>query len=140
MNLRTKLFQQIKSALAVPALILAAVITGQAATYTVTNLNDSGAGSLREAITQANTSTEDDVIDFSVTGQITLGGSQLAIANNGKLTINGPGASSLTISGGGASRVFYMAINANAEISGLTITGGSGTGTAGPNGAGRRDL
>ncbi len=39
-----------------------------AATYTVTNTNDSGAGSLREAMTNANTNPGLDTIAFNVSG------------------------------------------------------------------------
>ncbi|MGB5539518.1 MAG: DUF2341 domain-containing protein [Gammaproteobacteria bacterium] len=42
------------------------------ATYTVTTLADSGAGSLRQAITDANASGGADTIEFTVTGSITL--------------------------------------------------------------------
>lgn len=37
-----------------------------AATFTVTNTNDSGAGSLRQAIIDANNTVTDDTITFSV--------------------------------------------------------------------------
>ena len=39
-----------------------------AATFTVTNTNDSGAGSLRQAILDANASAGADLIDFSIPG------------------------------------------------------------------------
>src|SRR5437899_9242072 len=59
---------------------------------TVTNTNDSGAGSLRQAIADAN---HDDTIDFdaSVTGTITLTSGQLLV--NHSVTISGPGANVL---------------------------------------------
>ena len=38
------------------------------ATFTVTNVNDIGAGSLREAITNANNTAGPDVIDFNILG------------------------------------------------------------------------
>ncbi|MBE9194808.1 hypothetical protein IQ219_05675 [Synechocystis sp. LEGE 06083] len=42
------------------------------ASFTVTNLNDSGAGSLRQAILDANLNPGADVISFAVTGSINL--------------------------------------------------------------------
>lgn len=86
-------------------------------TYTVTSTVDSGPGTLRDAI--ANSSA--DTITVSVTGTITLS-SQLEIAHS--LTISGPGAGLLSISGNGTSRVFQVDAGAAAEIDGLTITGG----------------
>ncbi len=41
-------------------------------TFSVVNLNDSGAGSLRQAILDANSAAGDDVIDFEVVGTIDL--------------------------------------------------------------------
>ncbi|HSF11045.1 MAG TPA: DUF4347 domain-containing protein [Nitrospirales bacterium] len=41
---------------------------GVLATYTVTNTNDSGAGSLRQAITDANANVGSDTINFSIAG------------------------------------------------------------------------
>ena len=47
---------------------------GSAATYTVTNTSDTGAGSLRAALTSVNAGSGGDTIVFSgVTGTITLG-------------------------------------------------------------------
>ena len=88
----------------VVSLVAALVPAGPAtaATITVTNLNDSGDGSLRKAIADAN---PNDTINFAVTGTITLSG-ELTIDKD--LTINGPGAASLAISGNDSSRVFYI--------------------------------
>ena len=44
------------------------VTPAHAATFTVTNLNDSGAGSLRQAILDANAAAGADTITFSVNG------------------------------------------------------------------------
>src|ERR1051326_5243578 len=49
--------------------LLAAVHQGTAATYVVTNINDSGAGSLRQAILSANASSNvADTISFNIAG------------------------------------------------------------------------
>jgi hypothetical protein len=91
----------------------------RAATFTVANLNDSGDGSLRHAIDVA---APGDAITFSVSGMITLTSGQLAIAKN--LTVTGPGASSLSISGNSSSGVFDVRNSATASVSGLTIRDG----------------
>ena len=100
-----------------------------AASYTVTNTNDSGSGSLRDAIAQAaGDSDPSDTISFdsTVTGTITLRTGQLSIAKN--LTITGPGQTLLTISGGNSSRIFEITAG-SVSISGLTVSGGHITGT-----------
>jgi hypothetical protein len=79
----------------------------QAATFTVTNLDDSGPGSLRDAIAQANAAPGADTINFAVTGTITLTSGSLQI-DGGPLTIAGPGAASLIIDGNANSRVFTI--------------------------------
>ena len=58
---------------------------------------------------------------------ITLTAGQLELSNtSGTETITGP-AAGVTVSGGGLSRVFQVDASVTASISGLTITGGSGT-------------
>src|SRR5574338_121214 len=49
------------------AAMLAANVVG-AATFTVTNTNDSGVGSLRQALTDANASPGADTIQFTIPG------------------------------------------------------------------------
>jgi predicted outer membrane repeat protein len=92
-------------------------------TLTVLNTNDSGAGSLRADIAAAHNG---DTIVFapSLDGQtITLTSGELLIRKN--LTIAGPGASQLTISGNNASRVFEVAKQENVTLSSLTISSGA---------------
>ena len=97
--------------------------TAYAASYTVTNLNDSGSGSLRQAILNANAFSSDDTITFTTSGTITLTSGVLTLANNGTLTIDGGGA--ITISGNHASQVLYVNTGANVTLKALTITDGS---------------
>jgi len=89
-------------------------------TPVVTNNNDNGDGSLREAIFLA---ASGDSINFSpnVTGTITLTSGELAIGKN--LTIVGPGAKVLTVSGNNTSRVFHIT-GGTSQISGLRIANG----------------
>ena len=86
--------------LATAAAGLALSPTAFAATFQVTNTADSGAGSLRDAITQANASAGADTITFapSVSGTITLTTGSLHITD--AIDIQGPGADVLTIAGG----------------------------------------
>ena len=106
--------------------------------YVVTNTNSSGAGSLRQAILDANATTADDTIIFDISGcpsgvcTITLTSGELvidAVSTAGKLTItNSTGAGKLLISGNNSSRVFFVRKNANVILDGITVTGGNGMG------------
>lgn len=94
------------------------------ATFTVSTLADSGAGSLRQAIIDANAAAGADVIEFdaSLAGTIALGGTELPITES--LTIQGPGPDRLTIDAGAASRIFNVFFGVSG-IRGLTLTGGN---------------
>jgi hypothetical protein len=85
-------------------------------TITVTNTNDSGPGSLRQTLTDAN---DGDTISFAVTGTIRLTSGGLLIAKN--VTISGPGSNQLSIDGNQALFVFGIFPGKTAAISGLTI-------------------
>lgn len=115
-----------------------------ASSMTVTTLDDTiaadGFCSLREAMTNANNNNQSgstectagsaglDTITFSVTGTITLGSQLPAITET--LTINGPGASLLTISGNNLVRI--MAVNAGTlNLSNVTLANGNGIGVNG---------
>ena len=96
---------------------------------TVSNTDDSGSGSLRAAITQANTDGGGDTIVFSslfnAPQTIALVSGEVELTGSATTTINGPGANVLSISGGGGLyRVFEIGAGAKAAMSGLTITGG----------------
>jgi hypothetical protein len=105
-------------------------------TLTVTNTLDSGHGSLRYEIAQAEKSGGKDTVVFNVpksdpgysgsTGAwtITLGSGELDIT--GSLKIQGPGAGLLTISGDYISRVFAVEQNVTVALSGLTVSHGNG--------------
>ena len=104
-------------------LLCAAIMSLQtvsAATITVTSTADSGAGTLRQALANAN---DGDTIDFSVTGTITLSSGELSV--NDSITISGPGANVLAVSGNHVSGVFFIATGKTVTISGLTITNGT---------------
>jgi hypothetical protein len=101
--------------------------SADAATFTVTNLNDAGPGSLRQAVLGANGAAGADLITFQagLTGTITLTSGQLAVY--GSADIEGPGAGVITVSGNDASRVFYLYADSAGEavtIAGLTIAHG----------------
>jgi len=104
--------------------------------FTVNSLGDTGTGSgtsgdLRYCITQAD-KTANNTINFSATGTIQLASALPALSRN--VTITGPGASSLTVQGGGTSSNFsVLKINSGvtAAISDLTIAGGHTTTSGG---------
>ncbi len=109
-------------------------------TIVVANNHDSGPGSLRQAIADA---AGGGTIKFSpaLRGQtITLSAASgpLDIAKN--LSIDGPGAGQLAVSGGGATEDFNIASGASVTISGLTITGGSAVQGGGITNAGNLTL
>src|SRR5580692_6745792 len=113
---------------AVGMLALICLVTNHATatTRTVTNLNDNGAGSLRDTIAA---SAAGDTIIFTTSGTINLTNGELLVGRN--LTITGPGALNLTVSGDVTSRVFEIATNVTATISGLRIYRGAVVGTNG---------
>ena len=94
----------------------------------VTNLNDSGPGSLRQAVQLADNSVGTTTITFAdgLTGTIPLTSGELELSNKFTNTvIVGPGARDLSISGGGSTRVLQIDADVAATVSGLTFTGGS---------------
>lgn len=107
-------------------LALCSVLPVFGATITVTNNLDSGPGSLRQAIADANSG---DTIDFSLTCPTTITlDSHVELVIDKNLTINGPGAPCLRINGYLGSTVFKINGSETTEvtvsISGLTIERG----------------
>ena len=114
-------------------IVLGAALPSSATTYKVTSLVDNSsslttAGTLRYSLANA---ASGDTIVFSVTGTITLdctdpGDGPLVISQN--VTISGPGAAKLAISGGlpsaTACQVFVVNAAVTATISGVTIENG----------------
>jgi len=114
------------------------------ATFWVTNTGDSGAGSLRQAVIDANAAGGADDIQFNagLSGQtITLTSGELAITDD--LTVTGLGAANLAVSGNDASRILNVDDGTGGQIvvsiSGLTLTEGAFAGGVGSYGGGIRN-
>lgn len=142
---RTPLRTPLTLALAAALGVAAASGLVRAATFIVTSSGDSGAGTctstctLRDAITAANANSGADTVMFAsnLSGDTIL----LDIAGKGNipisddLTIEGPGANQLTVSGGNVASsqnggIFNFSGNA-LVVSGITLANGNTTGTGG---------
>jgi predicted outer membrane repeat protein len=101
-------------------------LPGQSAGATplrVTNCNDVGPGSLRAAVEGASSGA---TITFATScPTITLAAGFIVIMTN--LSIKGPGAANLAVSGDNNSSVFWIQSGVTASISGLTIEDGLGS-------------
>jgi hypothetical protein len=96
--------------------------------YTVTNTNDTGTGSLRAAITAADADlATPHTIDLTgVSGTISLATALPSITKD--MTIQGPGASTLTVARGATSGFQLFTLNGsglNVTIENMTLTNGS---------------
>lgn len=109
-------------------LAFAITITTNAATITVVNNNDSGVGSLRDAL---NSALNGDLINFNISGVIKIS-TPLDISKD--ITISGPGANKLAIDGDSVTVIFRDGNNllnkvsiADLEIrNGYSTTNGAG--------------
>lgn len=97
-----------------------AAASAHANTIIVTNTNDSGPGSLRQAVADAN--DRDTINATHVSGSIGLSSGELFVSKN--VTINGPGAEKLSVENTRSSRVFEFTSAAVVTISGLAINSG----------------
>jgi len=108
---------------------------GFADTFTVVNLADSGKGSLRQAVLDAEANPGADTITFAdgLSGTIVLTSGQMSITDD--LTITGPGAELITVDGNEQSRIFSINAGTTVSIIGLTLTNGFATGSPADGGA-----
>ncbi len=130
-NLNTKLSRLM---LFVVMAIAATAIDTAAATFTVTNNLNTGAGSLRQAVTDSNAAAGSDTIVFDAvvfsTPQTIALASVITLnpATGDSLTIIGPGVNLLTVDGNdGVStnvRIFTVSSGDTVSISGMTLTNG----------------
>ena len=115
-------------------------------TFTVNSLGDTGTGTLRWAITQANQTPGNNTINFSVTGTITLNSALPDLSDTTGLTdIKGPGAAKLTVARSSAAGtpdfgIFTVDSGADVKLVGLTITGGLASNGGGIDNAGTLTL
>ena len=119
------------SGLASGSLLLDKVRLIQPLELTVTNTNQSGAGSLSRAVEIIGNG---GTIDFAaaLAGQtITVAPGRPFIVNGKSVTIDAASAPGLTLSGGGAERVFIVEGGSTATLRHLTITNGFGFDLAG---------
>jgi hypothetical protein len=116
----------ILSTLAVVALGAAALASpAQAATYTVTNTNDAGAGSLRDALEQSGLALDADTIEFDIAG---AGPHTIALASDlppvtDDVTIDGYSQDGAAPPTATAPAVLKVAIDAGNALRGLDIGG-----------------
>ncbi|MCO5177920.1 MAG: PxKF domain-containing protein [Thermomicrobiales bacterium] len=97
----------------------------RAASFTVTNTDDSGPGSLRQAVQDASGLSGDHTITFALNNCPCAIVLTSVLIISGNITIQGLGADMLTISGGNATRVFLVKDGVTATLDGLTISDGS---------------
>ena len=123
-------------ALTVGAVLASGELAG-ATTFTVTNTNDSGPGSLRQAVIDANAAAGPDEIIFSVAPPATISLLSALPQVTGPLTVTGLGPANLTIRrdpGAGANfRIFDIGPGAApaVTITGVTLTNGNPGGLPG---------
>lgn len=107
--------------------------TAQASVITVNSLTDTahtcattgtGTCSLRDAINYANINPGADIINITVNGTISLGSQLPAITTT--ITINGPGANLLTVSGNDSTQIVYINSPGVLNLNNVTVAHGSG--------------
>src|SRR5438093_9817982 len=94
-------------------------LSAGATDFFVTTVDDSGPGSLRQAILDANAVGGGTITFSNTTGTITLSSPLPQITANS--AIEGPGTNVLTVSGSNSFRVFAFSRGTTNTLSGLTI-------------------
>jgi len=130
-EMKTRITSYFRPAAIAAVLLCLATVPARADVITVTNTNDSGPGSLRQALSIVN---DGDTIDFAVTGTITLTTGELLV--NDSITISGPGVTNLAVDGNTESRVFHVGPGRTVTISALTIIHGNANGEFFPDDSG----
>ncbi len=104
-------------------IVALAAAAGAGTVFEVYNLDDNGPGSLRQAVSDANVNRGADEIHFAdgMTGTIKLLSGEIEIMDD--VSIMGPGAEQLTISGEKASRIFRI-VDVAVSIGHLTVADG----------------
>ncbi len=100
------------------------------ATFTVTNTNDSGAGSLRQAVSDANANSDADTIvfDSSLAGQTIVLNSELGVMNDLTIDgdIDGDNKADITIDGAHHRILNVSGDQTDVSVLSLTLSGGYG--------------
>ncbi len=110
------------------------------ATFTVLNLNDSGADSLRDCVSKANATSGLDTVTFNsaLSGTISFAG-EIAISEQ----VNLVGTGNVTLSGAGSTRIFNISsavAGTLVRLSDLTLVNGSVTSNGGAIIGGKQSL
>ncbi len=123
-----------------PAILAFSVLLASAlhaATYTVTSTSNSGNGSLRKAINDAETNPGPDIIDFDPTlsgATITVAsGNELLVTGNSDVTLDASALSSpvtLNIATGQTNRLLSVDSGSTLTLKNLVLVGGKGAGAS----------
>ncbi len=109
------------------------VLTALSNIFTVTNTNDSGAGSLRQAISNSNTYLGADTIQFDIAGggaQTITFGSPMSVTENVSV-LGGASANTITLSGGATTRLFEVSALAGMTLDQITLRDGNSASSGG---------